>query len=276
MLEGSTLVNYYEVLQVREGADPEEIKRSFRRLVKEYHPDTNGNQPWAEARVKLVIQAYKTLSDASHRSYYDKVLDIRRGKSGAGLRRWQNGVQSQVRMILLDLLDNNGARALTNYERLRKNLQGFHLLTYFTFKDYIDCLFLLAEESERQKRYDIALEFYEEAYSKLEERAKKQYLFEEIKDRIRRIYCGRLARRAQPREALLYYEKVLELDLFKSERAQVHKKMAECYVKLGDYYSASTNLNIALSLRPNLRGTQRIHAKLEERLGPNAPLNQSF
>lgn len=269
MLTHDNFINYYEVLNVDEGAYTEEIKRSFRKLVKQYHPDRNGNKPWAESKVKLVIQAYKMLSDQSRRNHYDKMLNVMRRHNGSTPNRWQNTTNFQARAILLDLLDHKGRQALENYDRLKKDIHGFHLLSYFSFKDFIDCTFLLAEECERQKRYLEALEFYEEAYLRLEQATKRQYLFSEIKERIQRIYCRHLARRVDPKKAILYYEKVLELKLDKGERAHVHKKMAECYLKLGDYYSAATYLNIALSLKPNLRGVQRIC----ERLAPHIPLN---
>lgn len=264
------MVNYYEVLNVDEGACTEEIKRSFRKLVKEYHPDRNGNTPWAETKVKQVIQAYKMLSDRSRRSHYDKMLNLARWRNGRSFYGGQQGTTGfQVKTILLDLLDNRGRQALKDYDRLKKDIQDFHLLSYLSFKDFIDCVFLLAEECERQKRFAEALEFYEEAYLRLEQGTKRRYLMDEIKDRIQRIYCRHLARRAGPKKALSYYERVLELKLSRSERAYIHKKMAECYLKLGDYYSAATYLNMALSLKPNLRGVQRVC----EKLAPHIPLN---
>lgn len=185
------------------------------------------------------------------------------------LKKWQDTTNFQVRTILLDLLDNRGRQALENCDRLKRDIQGFHLLSYFSFRDYIDCTFLLAEECERQRKYSEALEFYEEAYLRLEQGRKRQYLLDEIKDRIQRIYCRHLARGVDPQRAIAYYEKVLELKLGKGEQAYIHKKMAECYLKMGDYYSAATYLNIALSLKPNLRGMQRIC----EKLAPHIPLN---
>ncbi len=268
MLEDTRPINYYAVLQVREGAGPEEIKRSFRRLVKEYHPDRNGNQPWAVDKVKLVIQAYKTLSDDSHRKLYDRLFNLRRNSIGTTPERPQNNLHFQTRNMLLDLLDGKGAPALENYERLKKTVPGLHLLNYFTFKDYIDCTFLLAEEYERQRKYVLALELYEEVYYQLQQKTRKQYLFEEIRDRIQRIYCRVLARRVSPKEAIFYYEKALELDLGRAERAFVHKKIAECYFKSGDYYAASGHLKLALSLKPNLRGVHRLLAWLNQ----SAPL----
>ncbi|OHC04971.1 MAG: hypothetical protein A3G17_05875 [Planctomycetes bacterium RIFCSPLOWO2_12_FULL_50_35] len=269
MFEGLPLVNYYEVLKVREGACADEIKRSFRSLVKQYHPDRNGNNPWAEKKVKQVIQAYRTLSDASRRSHYDRMLGLVKGPSGAELKKWQDSTNSQVRAVLLDLLDSRGRQALKSYDCLKRDVKGFNLLSYFSFKDFIDCTFLLAEECERQKRYTEALEFYEDVYLRLEQAARRQYLFDEIKERILRIYCRYLTRNTGPEKALTYYERVLEFELDNGERANVHKKMSECYIKMGDYYSAATYLNIALSLKPNLRGVQRIC----ERLSPHISLN---
>lgn len=264
MIEDTRPINYYAVLQVKEGAGSEEIKRSFRRLVKEYHPDRNGNQPWAADKVKLVIQAYKTLSDDSNRKLYDRLLNLRKSGAGTASGRPHSNVHAQARNVLLDLLDGKGVPALVNYERLSKTVQGFHLLNYFTFKDYIDCIFLLAEEYERQRKHASALELYEEAYDQLQQKARKQYLFDEIKDRIQRIYCRVLARRVSPKEAIFYYEKALELDLGRAERAFVHKKIAECHFKQGDLYSASGHLNLALSLKPNLRGVHRLLAWLNQ------------
>ncbi|MFN3467774.1 MAG: hypothetical protein ACK4WF_08755, partial [Candidatus Brocadiales bacterium] len=67
-----------------------------------------------------------------------------------------------------------------------------------------------------------------------------------------------------PKEAIAYYEKALELDLGRAERAFVHKKIAECHFKQGDLYAASVHLNLALSLKPNLRGVHRLLAWLKQ------------
>ncbi len=69
------MTNYYRVLQVKKGSNSEEIKNSFRRLVKKYHPDkdkTNGVS--SEEKIKVLIKAYKTLTDSRKRFHYDKLL----------------------------------------------------------------------------------------------------------------------------------------------------------------------------------------------------------
>jgi molecular chaperone DnaJ len=63
--------DYYETLGVARNATPDEIKRAFRKLAMEYHPDRNP-EPGAEARFKEVNEAYEVLSDTEKRSAYDR------------------------------------------------------------------------------------------------------------------------------------------------------------------------------------------------------------
>ncbi len=64
--------DYYETLGVSRHADAKEIKRAFRRLAREYHPDTNKGDPQAEERFKAVNEAYAVLSDTVKRQKYDR------------------------------------------------------------------------------------------------------------------------------------------------------------------------------------------------------------
>jgi molecular chaperone DnaJ len=63
--------DYYEVLGLNRGAAPEEIKKAFRRLARQYHPDVNKESD-AEARFKEINEAYEVLSDQDKRAAYDR------------------------------------------------------------------------------------------------------------------------------------------------------------------------------------------------------------
>ncbi|MBV9820520.1 MAG: molecular chaperone DnaJ [Solirubrobacterales bacterium] len=64
--------DYYEVLGVSRNAGDAEIKKAFRRLARELHPDVNSHDPEAEAKFKEAAEAYEVLSDAERRATYDR------------------------------------------------------------------------------------------------------------------------------------------------------------------------------------------------------------
>ena len=62
----------YAILEVDSSASAEELKKSYRRLARQYHPDTNPGNAEAEARFKEISQAYEILSDPDRRAHYDR------------------------------------------------------------------------------------------------------------------------------------------------------------------------------------------------------------
>ncbi len=71
--------NFYEILDVPEDAEPDEIKKKFRRLAKQCHPDISKG---SDEQFRKISHAYKVLSNAEARNDYDKTLNIYRAKSG--------------------------------------------------------------------------------------------------------------------------------------------------------------------------------------------------
>jgi curved DNA-binding protein CbpA len=66
--------NYYQTLELQQGAAPEEIKSNYRRLAMKWHPDRNSGSPEAEEKFKSISEAYSVLSDADKRRDYDAFL----------------------------------------------------------------------------------------------------------------------------------------------------------------------------------------------------------
>ena len=64
--------DYYTVLGVGRNADDGEIKKAFRKLAQQFHPDKNPGNQEAEVKFKEINEAYSVLSDKEKRSQYDR------------------------------------------------------------------------------------------------------------------------------------------------------------------------------------------------------------
>ena len=99
--------DYYEVLGISKGADPDEIKKAFRRKAKELHPDRNSENPNAESQFKEANEAYDVLKDAEKKAAYDRfghaAFD---GGMGGGPRGGGGGGQGDFASAFSDVFED--------------------------------------------------------------------------------------------------------------------------------------------------------------------------
>ncbi|MCB0892741.1 MAG: molecular chaperone DnaJ, partial [Propionibacteriaceae bacterium] len=113
--------DFYKVLGVSKDAKPDEIKKAFRKLARENHPDQNQNDPKAEQRFKDISEANSVLSDPAKRKEYDEARSL----FGGGGFRFPGGGQGPSMEDLFRNAGGSGAGAASgNISDLFGNLFG--------------------------------------------------------------------------------------------------------------------------------------------------------
>lgn len=86
-------MDYYKILGVAVTADADQIKKAYRKLAKECHPDTHPGDTKAEERFKQLSEAYAVLSDEGKRDRYDRERGVGKGGQRKASARADNPMQ---------------------------------------------------------------------------------------------------------------------------------------------------------------------------------------
>ena len=114
--------DYYKILGVSPQADLQEIKKAYRKLAFQYHPDTNKQNQFAEAHFKEISEAYNTLSNSNRRKKYDE-------------ERWLSGMDTRMRREQ----HISPEWILQECVKLSKHMQGIdtYRMSHSSLRDYV-------------------------------------------------------------------------------------------------------------------------------------------
>lgn len=135
--------DFYEILGASRTSTPEELKRAYRKLALEYHPDKNKSQG-AEEKFKEINQAYEVLSDPQKRQTYDAVGRAGFEQSGGGNPGGQNGPYTYS-------YGNGGGAQGFNFDFGGGGADPFEIFEQFFGGGY----------AKRKPRYSILIDFLE-------------------------------------------------------------------------------------------------------------------
>jgi tetratricopeptide (TPR) repeat protein len=250
------LHDYYEILGVQPSSSHKEIKRAFRTKAKRLHPDLVGDKPETSLQMRLLLEAYETLSDPDLRREYDKrhkrsferfSFDYR-----AFLKSRPDDPECRAKLVFYDIFHGWEDEALEVFDASLAS--GTELLRLMDREDAMDCSFLLAEEYERRERYPEAFERYRYCIEMEREKPYFRHFFPEVQIRIKELVRVRLSRTASEPELLGFLGAMASMGFPKKERARFLRHRAEVNVRLGRLGDAKTDLLEALELDRKLSG----------------------
>lgn len=229
----------WKVLGIRRDATLTEIRRAYRKLVKELHPDVSG-RPETSAEFRRVVRAYEILTDARTRKIFDSSFGEhfrRRPPKSWDYREWlleREDDESRAKLILFDLTHARESEAVREYKRMRTERASFTLRRWFTKEEFMDYAFILSEEMIlREEYYDAAMLLcqiieLERTYDYF------RLFFPEVLDLFRNVMRKHIEGKISDELALDFFESALELRLGKADDMFILRKMGEIYARIGD------------------------------------------
>src|SRR3954470_23379085 len=121
------MADLYSVLGVAKNASDEEIKKAYRKLARQYHPDRNPDDKAAEEKFKEISVAYETLSDPDKRKHYDTLEERAQGAFRFDPSQFGGGANGIAFDDLLGGLFNRGRRGRATPEEAAANRRGSDL-----------------------------------------------------------------------------------------------------------------------------------------------------
>ena len=222
---------YYDLLGIKQGASASEIKKAFREKAKLHHPDVAGSGN-PEAMRKL-LDAYQVLANPQRRFEYDRIYTRFTKKTGFDYRTWlheQDNPESQAKLIFFELLHLEEDEAIVIW---RKNGGlDFPMEKYLDREDWLDCLFILAEELD--KRGFVYEAFRLLAFILREERRRPyfKHFTQEIETYIKNLLRLKLKPQADAQTWIECMEIMIGLDFPEKDKLRWMRSMTDTLKKM--------------------------------------------
>lgn len=249
--------NCYQILGVSSTASAAEIKRAYRKKVKELHPDISGKIENTEDFHKIV-QAYEILSDVQRRYMFDiafattaKRYAKGKNKDSFDYRTWlleRTDAESRAKLIFLDLMQGRETEAVNEFIRMSTESRKFSLADWFTREDFMDYGFILCEEMVFRNHYYDAAMLLLRIISMEQGFPYFRHFFPEVVSLTRDILLHRLERNVTDELALDAWELALETGFIPADEKIILTKMAQAYFRIGDDFAARACLDEATRL----------------------------
>jgi len=260
--------DYYKILEVPSSASISEIKRAFRKKAKDLHPDIphNGrdknNRKANEQALLRLIRAYETLLDAKRRADFDFIYNRTAPKRDTfNYRLWlkeQTDLQSRATLIFFDLFHNAEDEAVQEFLQLRSTRPEFSLRLYFSRGDFMDCGFVLAEELSFRNHYYEAFLLLEQIIREEKKQAYFRHFFPEVLILARKLIREKIIHTLEDDIVLDCCEAALDFGLNKTDKAEILKKMAEIYYRIGDFSTGDGCAEASVRMNPRIRGITKL------------------
>lgn len=203
--------NYYELLGISQNADEKTIKKAFRKIAKEKHPDSGTG---SDESMRLIIEAYKVLLDPSKRFAYDRQLKKQKLQDEIkpfDYREWLlerlDNAEYVVKLIFYDLLHDLEDEALKLYDTIKNNPDA-RFERFFERSEAMDAEFCIAQEYIKRNRYSEAFTIIKQLVVKEIQKPTFGYFFEVIISVLKNLLEKEL------KKYLSAQEIVTELDFF--------------------------------------------------------------
>jgi curved DNA-binding protein CbpA len=264
--------DYYSVLGVPYEAGSREVKSAFRRRAKQQHPDLRGEQGSraagaraADAAMRLLLEAYRVLSDPEKRRAYDRSIRRREAEEGGFdyrlfLKARLHDPESQAKLIVFDLLHDFEDEALEVFER-SKCFDDFRLERYLERGEAMDAEFCLAEEYEKRERWLKAYALYKRLIAMEQDRPWFRYFFEVVLLRFRNLVLLKMQKALDDEDYADRLEEASGLGLPRMDVAQILRKKGEVELRMNDTRGAIESLRRAAELEPRLAGLSALRRR---------------